>query len=177
MDLMERTVIKIFIITMLIATGFEAKSQSQIVPAFKYTNPKTHRPMNLRYFLGTFSPVKLEDCLFAWGTFRFKVNSNGKIDTIEVTGDLPDVLINSIKTRIKETKNYWVVNNKVNELEEQKWFVLPFFIMRQATQNCPDNKTIEDTFTLINQLFDEDHQILITPTSYLIQPIWLFAAI
>lgn len=163
--------IRLLIIGLLI--GLSCFSQEkQTDPYFAYKNEKNKHLSKLHYFLGTFKPVKLDDCLFASGTFKFKIAKDGKITDFQVTGNLPDSLVSTIKKRIYETEKHWVFANKI--ISSSKWFVLPVFIDRKIGLNCHDNRLVEENYEWVHKLFDNTNSIIDTPTSYLIAPFYLF---
>jgi hypothetical protein len=146
------------------------KAIAQTDPEFHYTNPKTNKEVSIGNFLGSFRRLPLGDCLFAYGMVRFKVNEKKMIDTIEVTGNLPDTLVKTIRHNIIETQNHWLYSQSRDSQKTKRWFVVPVFVEKQSANGCNVDHGLLEAHDWMNQLFDKKHQVIITPTSYLLAP-------
>ena len=160
------------IILVFITTNLFAQQQTE--PEFTYKDPNNKHLSNLNYFLDNYKPVPLNDCLYASGTFKFKVLKNGRLSKIYTSGNLPDTLVSNIKKRIFETEGHWLFSSKKDSIKSLKWFVLPVYIQRKMTSDCTSNGTIEESFNMTIKLFDKKSKIVETPTSYLIYPLYIF---
>lgn len=167
---MERIALKhkeFFIILMLLL--FTKSLSAQTIPQFNAINPGNNKKQSLQAFLGSFNRLPLDDCLKATGTVKFKLNKKNKIDTIAVTGNLPDTLVNTIKNRIKATEGHWSTDIS-QTADHEKWFVIPVFVDRQSRKNCSVNKMVSTDLKILTELFKDRSDIIITATSYLLYP-------
>lgn len=168
---MERIALKykeLFVILVLLL--FTTSLSAQTIPNFNAINPRNNKKQSLQAFLGSFNRLPLDDCLKATGTVKFKLNKKNKIDSIAVSGNLPDTLVNTIKNRIKATEGHW--STKINETDDYgKWFVIPVFVDRQSRANCPVNNMVSTDLKILTELFRDRNDIVVTATSYLLYPL------
>lgn len=176
MDQMAHTVInkRVVVLILFLFLSSNMFAQQQTEPAFIYKDLNNKSLSKLDYFLESFTPVTLKNCVFASGTFRFRITGKGKISNLEIKGNLPDTLVYSIKKRILETEKYWAYSNAIEASFLSKWFVVPVFVDVKETPNCERNKAIGENYLWLNQLFDKQNRIISTPTSYLLPPIYYF---
>ncbi|HEU0226915.1 MAG TPA: hypothetical protein VFQ86_04200, partial [Arachidicoccus soli] len=96
-----------------------------------------------------------------------------KIINMQVTGNLPDSLVYTLKKRILETEGHWSFSSEKDINKPSKWFVFPVFVDRQIG-NCKVNNSVTDSYSWLDQLFDKQNRIIYTPTSYLLYPLYIW---
>lgn len=94
----------------IIVTG-EVFSQKPKLPLFayedKYLGIRYTKEQSFAYFLTSFRPSLRNQCSISSGKFTFRFTGNCKVDTIIVTGTLPDYMIAAVKDRIYESEKFW----------------------------------------------------------------------
>jgi hypothetical protein len=64
----------------------------------------------------------------------FKINANGKISNIKLSGEISNILDEKLKAAIIESEPYWTINF---DPAKTKWVVLPFFTGKFIFPNPP----------------------------------------
>lgn len=157
----------------LLLTALPGRSQ-QTEPAFVYKHPTKDANADLGSFLSRHKEVPREKCLYATGALRFRVSKEGKIVDLQVTGKLPDTLVQVLKARLLESEPYWVYQQPYDSTKAYKWFVQPVFVTYELQDGCRDETGIMDTYGLLLNLFQKGESVITTSTSYLLSPYWRF---
>ncbi|WP_460639652.1 hypothetical protein [Larkinella harenae] len=95
---------------------------------------------NLSNFLGQNVRDKMDDCRAESAMFHFRVNSQGKVDSIRVEGNLREAYSNQIIQNIKSTEGKWQLPSNTKPADHC-WFIYPFFLFGY-TYDCP-KETVE----------------------------------
>lgn len=64
----------------------------------------------------------------------FKINANGKISNIKLSGEISNILDEKLRAAIIESEPYWTINF---DATKTKWVVLPFFTGKFIYPNPP----------------------------------------
>ncbi len=91
--------------------------------------------MNLSNYLGHTVRDKMDDCKAESALFHFRVNSQGKIDSIRVEGNLRAAYETIIVTNIKSTEGKWQLPENTRP-GDHCWFIYPHFVFGY-TYSCP----------------------------------------
>lgn len=156
--------------------------QNKWMPAFKldfrdYLKLNTSRD-DISYFLkwnGISPNAGSPQCETRYGEFKFRVNYKGLVDSIQVTGNLPDYYNQRIVTRIKETAGRWRVPADSSP-QSECWFTYPFYMFISEdysgclTRGYASQQNHYANYTLLLSLPYSEQGILPTTTSVLIRP-------
>ncbi len=157
--------------------NIQGQSTLEEAPIFVKKNAINGLSINIYDFLTNYDThgwkVSTLGCRMLSGSLQFKVNSQGKIKDISVTGNIPDTLINMIKWKISESECCWIPAKKGDENVDSNFFILPVFIEAYFTKNCKGNKDIYESMSLIQKLFKPYSNLIITPNAYLFYPLIL----
>ncbi|WP_460640375.1 hypothetical protein [Larkinella harenae] len=86
-------------------------------------------------YLGQNVRDKMDDCRAESAMFHFRVNSQGKVDSIRIEGNLRPEYQQTIADNIRNTEGKWQLpsNTKPGDV---CWFIYPFFLFGY-TYDCP----------------------------------------
>lgn len=115
----------------------------------------------------------LENCANSSGVVKFQVTPKGKIASIDVEGNLPSVLIDSVKVRILLIKSKWVFSDAILEKKKNIVFYYPLYI--QQSEKC--NYKIHESYNLLKRFFENEKVVRIKDEIYYIEPIVWYATI
>jgi hypothetical protein len=107
--------------------------------AFSYKEEGKTRYMQLNQFLSTFEVDKSfvwKDCMVNSGIFKFTVNTDSKVVSIDVEGNLPDAIVKSIKNKIMLTENHWIFSKSKKQQKKSIKFFFPFYLSIYVEKNC-----------------------------------------
>lgn len=175
---MERTVIKILIIVVYyLLSNYDSIGQNtnalnkEVLFAFKskkktdpfYYKGKQHLGNKVHCYVllenDLVKNVPIPDDIFCknnFGIFAYRVNSKGKIDHIEYSGDLDTLIVQKIKYNIALTQGLYTLPSPKSK-NVFHWFLLPFF--SNGTQwdfyECQDEEKLKTEF----QAKFKQHQI------------------
>ncbi|MDR6196857.1 hypothetical protein [Siphonobacter sp. SORGH_AS_0500] len=183
---MNHVFLKTQVLTLLLFFFFGISAlqaqQKKWIPAFKlnfrdYLKLHTSRD-DVSYFLqwaGISSNEGSPQCETRYGEFKFRVNYEGLVDSIQVMGNLPDSYNQRIVTRIRETAGRWTVPTDSSP-QNECWFTYPFYMfIRENYSGCPNRGYASQqnhfaNYKLLLSLPYSDQGILSTTTSVLIRP-------
>lgn len=145
---MERTVIKILLIVVYyLLSNYDSIGQNtnalnkEVLFAFKsknktdpfYYKGKQHLENKVHCYIilenDLVKNVPIPDdvyCKNNIGIFAYRVNSQGKIDQVEYSGDLDPMIVQKIKYNIAQTQGLYTLPSSKSE-NIIHWFLLPFF--------------------------------------------------
>ncbi|MFD1140878.1 hypothetical protein ACFQ4C_07155 [Larkinella insperata] len=106
-------------------------------------------------YLGQNVREKMDDCRAESAMFHFRVNSQGKVDSIRIEGNLRPDYQQTIVDNIRSTEGKWQLPSNTKPGDEC-WFIYPFFLFGY-TYDCPKEtaelyKTQQANYTVFSRL-------------------------
>lgn len=102
-------------------------------------------------------PKTTSSCKPTWGTFSFRVNASGNVDSTRYDGNLNETISKRILNNIKETSGLWQVR-KNTKSTNVAWFIYPVFdfgMLYQENSNCSEtDKLLQKTVWSLSHLVD-----------------------
>ena len=152
--------IKIFIILTLvifITGGTNAQHQIDKDVTFSVKGEKSFIKLNKYLALITFDDRYLGHCLKTSGIFKFEVSPEGKIASIDVEGNLPSLLVNTIKERIYLTEDKWIFSDNILKKNKNIVFYYPVYFSIDLEDNCDSD--FHESFEILKKLFEKQSVI------------------
>lgn len=168
--------IKTFFILILITFSIiTSNAQHQIDKDVTFSQKGKKSFVKLNPFLAKYKIdfQNFENCANSSGVVKFQVTPKGKIASIDVEGNLPSVLIDSVKVRILLTENKWIFSDAILEKNKNIVFYYPLYI--QQTAKC--NYRIHESYDLLMKLFKKQSVLLVDNDLYIIEPLLWHATI
>lgn len=114
--------------------------------------PESRKHFTIREFLEqNVEQPKGEDCTrYGFGFFYFRLNSNQKIDSIFMQGNLSKKVERSIKKNIKASEKYWDLSSI--EPKDKIWLIYPYFDLGGASfdsNNCSESQKIVQRYLIM----------------------------
>lgn len=156
------------VISLLLITAFTTAAQD-VSPAFRYEGPDLatkqptqHSRLSAMLWEGRWPGGN--DCSQRRGQVKFRLKPDLSLDSLVITGDLPDTLKAFFRQRLQQALPYFKTPRLVNgKPARSRWYIIPVYVYSQV--GCPGGQQrsflYHNEYQAYEALFDKNQEKLI----------------